>query len=288
MVEAMVPGEARSLGEFYRLSWYLGWRGLLRRREIKQAVARLVNPLSYPRYREYELVLRGLRLRPGLRVLDIGSPKLLAVLLASRYDIDLWITDLRDYFIASTRSFLDAVGRGADIGRRLHLETQDARALGYDSGSFDRVYAVSVVEHIPDDGDSRAMAEIARVLRPGGIAALTVPFAATYGEEFVPSDVYERQRHGQELVFYQRRYDDAALHRRLIEPSGLEVAELRYFGEPRVPFEPTWNRLPLALRLPWLWAQPFIAQLLLRDLAAADHGCALGVALVLRKPALGA
>src|SRR6202021_2633687 len=49
----------------------------------------------------------------------------------------------------------------------------DALRLPFPSGSFDRVIAAEVLEHIPDD--RRALAELARVLRPGGTIAVTVP-----------------------------------------------------------------------------------------------------------------
>jgi SAM-dependent methyltransferase len=49
----------------------------------------------------------------------------------------------------------------------------DATSMPFPDASFDRVIAAEVLEHIP--GDQRAMNEIARVLRPGGIAAVTVP-----------------------------------------------------------------------------------------------------------------
>jgi SAM-dependent methyltransferase len=39
--------------------------------------------------------------------------------------------------------------------------------------AFDRVIAAEVLEHVLDD--QRAMHELARVLRPGGLAAITVP-----------------------------------------------------------------------------------------------------------------
>ncbi len=48
-----------------------------------------------------------------------------------------------------------------------------ALELPFADGSFDRVIAAEVLEHIPDDG--RAMSELARVLRPGGRMAATVP-----------------------------------------------------------------------------------------------------------------
>ena len=49
----------------------------------------------------------------------------------------------------------------------------DAAAMPFPDGAFDRVIAAEVLEHIP--GDQQAMNEIARVLAPGGIAAVTVP-----------------------------------------------------------------------------------------------------------------
>jgi SAM-dependent methyltransferase len=49
----------------------------------------------------------------------------------------------------------------------------DATKLPYPDGSFDRVIAAEVLEHIPDDVS--AIGELARVLRPGGTMAVTVP-----------------------------------------------------------------------------------------------------------------
>jgi SAM-dependent methyltransferase len=49
----------------------------------------------------------------------------------------------------------------------------DATAMPFPDASFDRVIAAEVLEHIP--ADQQAMNEIARVLRPGGIAAVTIP-----------------------------------------------------------------------------------------------------------------
>jgi SAM-dependent methyltransferase len=51
--------------------------------------------------------------------------------------------------------------------------TADATRLPFPDGAFDKVIAAEILEHVPDDG--QAVAEIARVLRPGGKAAVTVP-----------------------------------------------------------------------------------------------------------------
>jgi len=49
----------------------------------------------------------------------------------------------------------------------------DALALPFPDGHFDRVIAAEVLEHIP--ADRLALAELVRVLRPGGTIAVTVP-----------------------------------------------------------------------------------------------------------------
>ena len=73
------------------------------------------------------------------------------------------------------------------VAGELHAETArvgavrgDALRLPFGDGSFDRVIASEVLEHIPDD--RTAMSELARVLRPGGTMAVTVPRC---GPEFV-------------------------------------------------------------------------------------------------------
>jgi SAM-dependent methyltransferase len=55
----------------------------------------------------------------------------------------------------------------------------DATSLPFPTDSFDRVLASEVLEHIPDD--AAAFAELARVLKPGGTMAVTIP--ATFAEK---------------------------------------------------------------------------------------------------------
>jgi SAM-dependent methyltransferase len=49
----------------------------------------------------------------------------------------------------------------------------DATRLPFPDGTFDRVIASEVMEHIPNDSD--ALDELVRVLRPGGVIAITIP-----------------------------------------------------------------------------------------------------------------
>ena len=61
----------------------------------------------------------------------------------------------------------------APAGTAARAVRADLLALPFPDASFDVVMASEVLEHIP--GDEMAMAEIARVVRPGGRVAVTVP-----------------------------------------------------------------------------------------------------------------
>ena len=68
-------------------------------------------------------------------------------------------------------------GRGLDSVRLL-----ENGSLPFDSGTFDLVTALDVIEHIDDD--SAMLAEIHRVLRPGGTFLVTVPaFQSLWGPQ---------------------------------------------------------------------------------------------------------
>jgi SAM-dependent methyltransferase len=53
------------------------------------------------------------------------------------------------------------------------VPSEDLLALSYESGSFDLVVTSETLEHVPDF--DRAMAEIRRVLKPGGQHIFTIP-----------------------------------------------------------------------------------------------------------------
>ena len=61
----------------------------------------------------------------------------------------------------------------AEAGGQGHAVTGDAVSLPFPDGCFDRVIAAEVLEHVRDD--RALLAELARVTRPGGTIAATVP-----------------------------------------------------------------------------------------------------------------
>lgn len=75
-----------------------------------------------------------------------------------------------------------------DLGRRSNkyqrMLWSDARRMPFRSETFASVVSVSVLEHIRNV--PRALAEAARVLRPGGLLVITVPTGAMYRHLFFP------------------------------------------------------------------------------------------------------
>lgn len=84
----------------------------------------------------------------------------------------------------------------------------DALALPFPDGAFDRVICSEVLEHIPDD--RAAMAELARVLRPGGTMAVTVPRFAPELLNWALSDEYHTVPGGHVRI-YRRSVLEARL-----------------------------------------------------------------------------
>jgi SAM-dependent methyltransferase len=198
----------------------------------KLALPYLGRPVNYWRTVEYRLITDAANFTSADRVLDVGSPKLLALYLAKVVGAEVHATDIDDYFVER----LEEVARVEGIpAGRLHIGVEDGRELTFPDATFDKVYSLSVVEHIPDDGDTACIHEIARVLVPGGECYLTVPFWPTSRVDHVDDEGVYWTKHsvasGGGKVFYQRRYSEEDLFARLIQPSGLTLKTLQYVGE---------------------------------------------------------
>ena len=234
------------------------------RREPLLGLKRLALPVSYWRSAEFSYAWRQLGLPAGSRVLDVGSPKDLAAMLARHCDYEVVATDLLPEAVSLSARYAAAqrmAGRGPG---RVHSEVQDGRALSYPDGYFDAAYSVSVLEHIPDAGDSAAIRELLRVVRPGGVVIVTVPFDRAYRETFVNESVYERKQVASEPVFFERHYDRNTLAARLLDVDDAELVDLCFWGEGMVRMESLLNRLG-PLRLPVSPLEAFLSTALLRQ-----------------------
>jgi SAM-dependent methyltransferase len=93
----------------------------------------------------------------------------------------------------------------------------DMTDLPFPDRTFDAVVAGEVIEHI--ENDTKALEEAARVLRPGGVVALSVPAHPSW---FGPSDRW---------AGHVRRYTRDALTA-AVEDAGFVVARVRPWGFP--------------------------------------------------------
>jgi SAM-dependent methyltransferase len=73
----------------------------------------------------------------------------------------------------------------------------DGGTMPFADGSFDHVMCSEVLEHVPDA--QAFVAEVARVLRPGGTLVLTIPWSARL--HHVPHDYRRLTRYGLESLF---------------------------------------------------------------------------------------
>ena len=102
-------------------------------------------------------------LEPGARVLEIGCGRGAgASLLLREFEPGLLhLMDLDFRMIQQARAYLSQSQR-----KRMFLYVADVLALPYGDGALDAIFGFGVLHHVPDW--RAALAEIARVLRPGG------------------------------------------------------------------------------------------------------------------------
>ena len=118
---------------------------------------------------------RRFPVRPGDRVLDLGCGGGRHAFEVYRRGADVVAFDLDPAELAPVTGMFDAMRTAGETTAEAGASaiSGDATAMPFGDGMFDRVIAAEVLEHILDD--QRAMNELGRVLRPGGLAAITVP-----------------------------------------------------------------------------------------------------------------
>jgi len=116
-----------------------------------------------------------LGLAPGDRVLDVGAGFGRHVFECARRGADVVAVDYAEDEVVQTRDTLAAMVEAAEIDavRFKGVVRGDATTLPFDDDAFDVVITSEVLEHIQDD--VAAIAEMVRVLKPGGAFAATVP-----------------------------------------------------------------------------------------------------------------
>ncbi len=257
------------LDELCRFKRDLGLRAL-KNLDLPRGVIHLLQGVNFYRCWEFPLVLSYFDLSQGTRVLDVGAYTSFFPWVSASRGCELHVIDTHPK-VSVQRKYARYLGLEGLLDGQVHITMQDATTTAFANDLFDLILNISAVEHFPGDGDIEFMREANRILRPGGRLFLSFGI----GEEY---------REGRWEWMFCRTYDEEALHRRIIEPSGLMVERKFYFEDKNTRrFTAQWFRLPLLLRnglLGWLQA-PIFKWLHRRD--RAREGDAHYLALVLRK-----
>jgi SAM-dependent methyltransferase len=129
----------------------------------------------------FRVLLDYLKPGPGERIIDLGCS--------------------RGFYVRAMEQCTEAVV-GVDISEAAlreavtpRVEYGDITALKFATASFDKAYCLHTIEHLPDLG--RFFSELARVLRPGGIAIVVYPWEPFRGFQAIAAAV---RQHGNPLM----------------------------------------------------------------------------------------
>lgn len=130
-----------------------GWKGPSFLPNAGRANARCPKCDSKERHRLYYLYLKeNIPTDQKIKVLHFAPEKILTSLFRSYKNID---------YVS------------ADLDPRKAMTQQDITNTSFENDTFDLIFCAHVLEHIPDD--MKAMRELLRILKPGGLAILQVP-----------------------------------------------------------------------------------------------------------------
>lgn len=216
------------------------------------------------RYGEYRFALDVLSIQPGETVLDIGCEANIFLLYLAHLGARMIGVDLNPKVWDELKRRKQAVEKSTGQRLEVTFEAQDATQLSLEPESVDKMVAVSSIEHMFSEhghGDQLAMQSIARVLKPGGLAALSIPMSN--GGPF-----HEAPRGDRCFAGPYRLYTPEALTERILSHPDLEKVHLRYLAQttpdPRyenLHFFRFWmDSLTLKERKEWAWATPILAE----------------------------
>lgn len=167
--------------------------------------------------RQRERLLDQVQWRDGVRVLDVGCGRgLLAIGAARRagpgavvVGVDLW--QAADLAGNNPSAAVENAGREG-VSDRVRIVTGDMRALPLANGSIDVALSSLAIHNVPAEADrTRALAEIARALVPGGVLVI---------QDFRNVDRYAADLKAQGLTIERR----SGLQFRIFPPARFIVA----------------------------------------------------------------
>lgn len=167
---------------------------------FRHAIHIFIKPIDCTRYVEFPYLLKFLAQNNKTvkgKVLDVSSPFIMSYILSKNAHVTK--TDIYE----EEKKFIKP-------SSSLTFEKADATNLNYQDNTFDFVYSISVIEHIYEKYNL-AISEMIRVCKPGGFIYISTPVSASFMEEWVAHTIYSDQFKKNEKVFFQYRFDEAAI-----------------------------------------------------------------------------
>ncbi|MGZ8756249.1 MAG: class I SAM-dependent methyltransferase [Acidimicrobiia bacterium] len=121
----------------------------------------------------FKVLIRHLQPTPGEKILDVGCSRGFYMQAMAVYAVDVIGID------SSEVSVMDAVSDRVELG--------DATSLRFADETFDKVFSLHTIEHLPDPG--KLISEIGRVLKPGGVAIIVYPWELFRGMQAIGAAV---------------------------------------------------------------------------------------------------
>ncbi len=157
-----------------------------------------------------------LGLLPGDRVIDMGCGAGRHAFEMYRRGADVIAFDQDADELSGVSELFAAMREAGEVpdGAEADVKQGDALSLPFADGEFDRVVASEVLEHVP--ADDAAIAELVRVLRPGGTIAVTVPRWLPEKICWALSDAYHEVEGGHVRIYTGRELVAKLAHAGLV------------------------------------------------------------------------
>ncbi len=231
-----------------RFAWFGIHCARVCRKKGKTDIAEYLNvtPVNCWRYFEFDFARRVLINNPPVgRALDISSPNLFGLYLLNKRRIshlDVVNPDTLD--LATTRALYEAcIG---DAEGRVEYHKKYVNELQWGDNTFDVIWSICVIEHIPGSGDEEAISKIERLLKPGGLLVLTTTVSAVGWDEYRDQDMYslpEQNVQSSSGVFFERWYDESSVKGRLFDKMPkMQLEQMTIWGETKAGWFDAYQR----------------------------------------------